>query len=227
MGAAMSIVVATSNRAKVAEIRTLLSSLPVEVITATDALGEGPNIVEDCDSFEGNALKKAREISAATLMVTLADDSGLEVDALGGRPGVRSARFASEGATDAENNAELLKQLGEFNDDMRSARFRCAIALVDPWDPEGEVVVDGSCKGSIAHQPTGTGGFGYDPLFVVADLERTMAELSDEEKHRVSHRAKALAKLEPKLQELVRRRLEETARIVSTPPPSSVSRESS
>ncbi len=225
MTAVMSIVVATTNRGKLAEIRAILGELPVEVLSANQALSDPPNVIEDGDTFEANALKKAREIAAVTMMLTLADDSGLEVDALGGRPGVRSARFASEGATDAENNAELLRQMCDLGDADRAARFRCAIAMVDPWSPEGEViVVEGSCEGSVAHQPTGTGGFGYDPLFVVAGQDRTMAELSEDEKNQISHRAKALAALQPKLAAIVEERLADATRILSTPPPSAVSR---
>jgi XTP/dITP diphosphohydrolase len=212
--AVMSIVVATGSRAKLAELRALLATMPVEVLSTEEALGEAPNVVEDAKTFEDNALKKARAIAAASMMLTLADDSGLEVDALGGRPGVRSARFASEGATDAENNAELLKRMAELEDPERSARFRCAIALVDPWNPEGDVVVAGSCEGAIAHQPTGTGGFGYDPLFIVKGLDRTMAELGDDERTRVSHRAKALAAIQPQLEAIIRSRLDEAVRIL-------------
>lgn len=210
----MSIVVATSNRMKLHEIRSLLADLPVEVLTAAEALGETPNVVEGGDSFEQNAEKKARAIAQATMLVTLADDAGLEVDALGGRPGVRSKRFAGEGSTDADNNAELLRRMADLEDAARTARFRCAIALVDPWDPDKGVVVGGSCEGRIAHQPSGTGGFGYDPLFIVAGLDRTMAELDETERGRVSHRAKALGEMQPFLEALVRARLDETGRIL-------------
>ena len=210
----MSIVVATSIRAKLAELRALLMRMPVEVLSAEEALGETPNVMEDGKTFEENALKKARAVAAAAMMVTLADDSGLEVDALGGRPGVRSARFAGEGATDAENNAELWRRMSDLDDPQRSARFRCAIALVDPWNPDGELVVAGSCEGTIAHQPTGTGGFGYDPLFIVSGLERTMAELNEEDKTRVSHRAKALAAIQPRLEAIIRGRLDDAMRVL-------------
>ncbi|HZO14081.1 MAG TPA: XTP/dITP diphosphatase [Polyangiaceae bacterium] len=212
--AVMSIVVATSIRAKLAELRALLMKMPVDVLSAEEALGETPNVMEDGKTFEENALKKARAVAAASMMVTLADDSGLEVDALGGRPGVRSARFAGEGATDAENNAELLRRMADLDDPHRRARFRCAIALVDPWNPDGELVVDGSCEGTIAHQPTGTGGFGYDPLFIVSGLERTMAELNEDEKTRVSHRAKALAAIQPRLEAIIKSRLDDAMRVL-------------
>jgi XTP/dITP diphosphohydrolase len=144
-------------------------------------------------------------------MLSLADDSGLELDALGGRPGVRSARFAGEHPTDEENNAALLAALEALGDPRAtdasgfSARFRCALALVDPsvQGSEGRVF-EGVCEGTIARTPRGHAGFGYDPLFVVAGSNRTMAELSPEEKNRISHRARALAALRPVLEQLVR-----------------------
>jgi XTP/dITP diphosphohydrolase len=224
MKAVMSIVVATGNRAKLAEFRSLLADQPVEVLCSAEALGSEPNIAEDGDTFEENALKKARAVAQQTMMVTIADDSGLEVEALGGRPGVRSRRFASEGATDAENNAELLRRMDEVDDDARAARFRAAIALVDPWAPRTEVVVEGRCDGTIARKPTGTGGFGYDPLFIVTSLGRTMAELSEDEKNGVSHRGKALRALLPRIEAIVGKRLEDARSIVEgtwAPPPSS------
>jgi XTP/dITP diphosphohydrolase len=211
----MSIVVATSNRVKLLEIRTLLGDLPVEVLSAKEALADVlPNIVEDGDNFEANAIKLARTIAQSSMMVTLADDSGLEVDALGGRPGVRSARFAGEGSTDAENNAELLKRMAELDDSDRVARFRCAIALVDPWDLEREVVVTGTCEGRVAHQPTGTGGFGYDPLFIVQGGDKTLAELDENARSLVSHRARALRELQPRLEAIIKTRLDETMAIL-------------
>ncbi|MBW2526558.1 MAG: XTP/dITP diphosphatase [Deltaproteobacteria bacterium] len=210
----MSIVVATTNPGKLTELRALLEDLPVEVLTVADVLGHVPPVVEDGETFEANAQKKAREIANATQMVTLADDSGLEVDALGGRPGVRSARFAGEGATDAENNAALLDMMQEVEDGQRSARFRCTIALCDPWAPDRSTVVAGRCEGSIARNPSGAGGFGYDPLFIVSGLDRTMAELSPEEKNRISHRARALEAIRPMLEALVGQRIEDAARIV-------------
>jgi XTP/dITP diphosphohydrolase len=212
----MSLVVASGNRGKIAEIRAILDRLPVEVLAMAEVTSP-LSVVEDGDTFAKNALKKARAVAGACHLVTLADDSGLEVDALGGRPGVRSARFAREGATDAENNAELLTQLEDVDDAARSARFRCAIALIDPWgsESERELVVEGTCEGRIARKPSGAGGFGYDPLFIVQDIGRTMAELSDEQKNGVSHRGRALAKLRPALQVIIERRLADARRIMS------------
>jgi XTP/dITP diphosphohydrolase len=192
----------------------MLAHLPVEVLSMSEALGEEPTIIEDGNSFEDNALIKARAVADRCKAITLADDSGLEVEALGGKPGVRSARFAGEGASDAQNNAELLRQLEDVEDEARVARFRCAIALVDPWQEDDEaIVVEGSCDGSIARSPTGTGGFGYDPLFIVAGRDCTMAELDKTEKNRISHRACALAALSPRIADLIEARVAEAARL--------------
>jgi len=218
MGPVMSIVVATGNRGKLREIRSLLEALPVEIVSMHEALGEELTIVEDAESFEENALHKARTVANCLQMVTLADDSGLEVDALGGRPGVRSARFAGPSATDAENNALLLEQLQDVDDDQRGARFRCAIALVDPWASEREQVVEGCCEGRIAHAPSGKGGFGYDPLFCVGEHQRTMADLDDDEKNRISHRGQALRQLRPILERLVTKRMEEAWHVLDSAP---------
>lgn len=142
-------------------------------------------------------------------MVTIAEDSGLEVDALNGQPGVRSARYAREGATDAENNETLLAALEHVEDDQRQARFRCAMVLLDPWSDDPPTIEEGRCEGVIDRYARGAGGFGYDPLFVVEGFGRTMAELDDEEKNRVSHRGKAARALRPALEALIARRVEE------------------
>ncbi len=206
MEAVTSIVVASHNPGKLVEIRAILADLPVEVLSADEALGDAPEVVEDGQSFEENAAKKARVIAQASGMITLADDSGLEVDALGGKPGVRSARFSGESATDAENNAALLEALAKVEGGERTARFRCVLVLVDPSKPEREQVVEGRCEGRIAREPRGRAGFGYDPLFIVAGRDRTMAELGEDEKNRISHRARALAQMRPRLDALVRAR---------------------
>lgn len=208
------LLVATSNRGKIAEIRALFADLPIEIISLAHALPGRDQAPEDGATFRDNALIKARAAAAAAMLVTLADDAGLEVDALGGRPGVRSARFSGEGATDAENNAALLKALDDVEDRHRRARFRCVMALIDPWADEDarEQIVEGSCEGVIARAPRGGGGFGYDPLFVVDDAGRTMAELTDDEKNHLSHRARAAAALRPALLALLDRRRADTAR---------------
>jgi XTP/dITP diphosphohydrolase len=210
----LTIVLATSNHGKIQELRALLADLPVQFLSAAEVLGEQPSIVEDGATFEANALIKARAVARATRTLALADDSGLEVDALGGRPGVRSARFAHERATDAENNAALLRALENIEEGARGARFRCVLSLVNPWQESEVYVAEGSCEGSIARAPRGNGGFGYDPLFVVAGQDgKAMAELSEDDKNKVSHRARAVAALRGILLKLVNERLDEAERI--------------
>lgn len=213
---AMTIVLATHNPGKLAELRTLFASLPVEVMPIREVAPSYAPPVEDGTTFEENAVKKARAAAEATQLVAIADDSGLEVDALGGRPGVRSARFAREGATDAENNAALLQALEEVEDSSRSARFRCVIALVDPF-AEGQkpALVEGRCEGAIARSARGESGFGYDPLFLVDGGARTFAELGEGEKNEISHRGKAARALLPQVRALIEARLAEARRTVA------------
>src|SRR4051812_7519390 len=214
MSELLTIVLATSNHGKLLELRALLADLPIQFLSAKDALGEAPTIVEDGATFEANALIKSRAVARLTRTLSLADDSGLEVDALGGRPGVRSARFAHERATDAENNAALLRELSNVAEGERSARFRCVLALVDPWHESDVHVAEGSCEGSIARAPRGSGGFGYDPLFLVSGQHgKAMAELSEAEKNRVSHRGRAVQALRAILLKLINARLDEAERI--------------
>jgi XTP/dITP diphosphohydrolase len=214
MSELLTIVLATSNHGKLLELRALLADLPIQFLATADVLGEKLTIVEDGATFEANALIKARAVCRATRTLSLADDSGLEVDALGGRPGVRSARFAHERATDAENNAALLRALENVEEGARGARFRCVLALANPWQEAQEYVAEGSCEGSIARAPRGNGGFGYDPLFVVTGQDgRAMAELSEDDKNRISHRARAVQSLRRILIRLVNERLDETERI--------------
>ncbi len=212
---AFSLLLATSNRGKLAELTALIADLPIEVVSLATALPGREQAVEDGATLEDNARIKARAGASAAMMVTIGEDSGLEVDALGGRPGVRSARFANEVATDAENNAALLAAMEEVEDDQRSARFRTVMVLIDPWaeNEAKELVFEGKCEGTIARAPLGTGGFGYDPLFLVKAAGRTMAELTADEKNRLSHRAQAFAALRPALQELVFRRVAQASRI--------------
>jgi len=204
------LLLASHNRGKLAELRALLADLPVDLVSLETALPGRPQAAEDGVTFVENALTKARAAAKATVMVTLAEDAGLEVDALGGRPGGRAARFAGEHATDAENNALLLQSLQEVDDDLRGARFKCVMVLLDPWsDDGGEVVVEGTCEGRIARALRGAGGFGYDGLFIAGDAvdgERTLAEMPDEEKNRISHRARAVAALRPALEALIAKR---------------------
>ena len=208
------LVVATHNRGKLDELRQLLGKLDIEVLSLAEVARKEILVVEDQDTFEGNAIKKAKEIAAATMMLTVADDSGLEVDALGGAPGVRSARFAGARAPDAENNAHLLASLDELEQDIVGARttdyrarFRCVLALVDPFVKDGEpFVVEGRCEGKITRVPRGSGGFGYDPLFLVEGTDKTMAELSEAEKNKISHRARAVEKLRLVLEKTIAER---------------------
>lgn len=214
MSELFTIVLATNNQGKLSELKALFADLPIQLVALGDVLGEKLVIHEDGATFEENAAIKARAVGAATRLVALADDSGLEVDALGGRPGVRSARFAGERATDAENNAALLRELEAVEERARSARFRCVLALFDPFSDGALDTVEGSCEGYIARAPRGSGGFGYDPLFVVPELgHRVMAELSEAEKNSVSHRARAARALRPVLERLLNARLDEVERV--------------
>lgn len=189
------LVVATSNLGKLKEIGEILKTLPVELCRPVDVLGYTPQIEEDGDTFVANACLKAQAVARLTSCHTLADDSGLEVDALGGAPGVRSARYASPHATDSDNNRALLDALARCGQPESAARFRCAMALAAP---DGSILetTEGTCEGRVRSTASGSFGFGYDPLFVVTELgERSMAELYPEEKNAVSHRGRALARM--------------------------------
>jgi len=197
----MRLLVATMNAGKLREYERLLADVPgLELETMTSFI-DPVDVVEDRHTFRANALKKATEIARVAGMPCLADDSGLEVDALGGRPGVYSARYAGEGATDAQNNVKLLDELSDTADQQRTARFRCAIVVVDGTGRE-LATAEGACEGRIGRDPKGTHGFGYDPLFVPDGYAQTMAELGPETKNEISHRAQAAAKLAPLLREL-------------------------
>jgi XTP/dITP diphosphohydrolase len=212
------LVVATTNRGKLEELKALLEGLPLSVESVADVVRDPPVVVEDGETFAANAQKKALTVARATMMITLADDSGLEVDVLQGRPGVRSARFAHPRATDAENNAALLaalESLGDAEAASYPARFRCVLALVDPFTHGGEPqMVEGVCEGAITRTARGSGGFGYDPLFLVEGTGQTMAELEPAQKNRVSHRARAFATLRPLLERVLAERAAQTARVL-------------
>jgi len=193
------LVLATFNRHKLAEIRAILPGLTPELRALSDFPGAVP-AEEDGETLEANALKKALAAARFTGLPALADDTGLEVDALGGAPGVRSARYAGEKAASADNNAKLLSALSGVPPEGRAARFACVTALALP---SGVVRISrGVLEGRIAAAPRGGAGFGYDPLFEVAGGQRTLAELSESEKNAVSHRAAALNGLLPALLEL-------------------------
>lgn len=197
------VVLASGNQHKLAEIQAILTAgnLDVDLVPMTE-LGV-PSPVEDGDTFEANALLKARACATATRLPALADDSGLEVDALGGDPGVRSARYAGEPSDDARNNAKLVAALADVSADQRTARFVCAAAVVTP-DGE-ERVVRATMEGRIVDQPRGAHGFGYDPHFVsdAAGDGRTNAELRPEEKDAISHRGAAFRELARELATLL------------------------
>lgn len=187
----MILVVATRNAGKLKEIRRLLQDEPFEVKGLGD-LPPLPEIIEDGGSFAENAEKKARTIAQATGCWTLADDSGLEVEALGGKPGIHSARFAGEGASDGDNNSKLLALMEEVPAEGRQAAFVCALALCPPL---GDCqLFHGRLQGRILFTPRGQEGFGYDPLFLVAEYGKTLAELPMDIKNRISHRGQALAR---------------------------------
>lgn len=187
------LVVATLNRAKGRELARLLGDLPFELVLLGDVTGASlPE--ETGTTYAENALIKARAAARETALMALADDSGLEVHALGGAPGVRSARYGGPGLDDAGRVARLLDALREVPDERRAARFRCVIALVTPTGAEDRIV-EGMVDGTIVREPRGTNGFGYDPVFFYPPLGRTFAELTAEQKSRVDHRGAAVRAL--------------------------------
>ena len=185
--------IATRNRGKLREFKRLLRSVSYELLNLDD-LGVSFNAGETADTFEENARIKSRDYAAATGVLTLADDSGLEVDALGGAPGVHSARYAGEHGDDEANNDLLLANLVDVPAGKRTARYRIVIALTDPATME-TVTVEGACEGEIGFARKGSNGFGYDPLFFVSQHQKSMAELTAEEKDALSHRGIAARKI--------------------------------
>ncbi len=194
------IVLATRNQGKIRELQALMRDFDIDVISVAD-IPDAPEVEENGRTFLDNSLKKAREIAMATGIMALADDSGLVVDALDGAPGVYSARFAGEDATDEKNNRKLLTEMKEVPDEKRTARFKCVMVL---YHPSGQwISAEGSCEGIISREPAGSQGFGYDPVFFVPEIGRSMAELSSEEKNAISHRGNALKRLREKLPEFL------------------------
>jgi len=197
------LVLATRNAKKVEELKALLApiAIGVKVLSLLD-FPDVPETPETGATFAENAELKAKAAARATGRIALADDSGLEVDALGGRPGVYSNRFAGPEASDRDKYTRVLELLKGVPDEKRTARFHAAVAVATP---EGKaVVVEGTCEGRIAHEPKGEGGFGYDPIFYLPELGRTMAELSPDEKNRISHRGKALRAAKQLLAEILK-----------------------
>lgn len=186
-------ILATTNAHKLREVRQIFQDLDIEILSLSDVCLDHVNVIEDGDTYEENSLKKAREIMALSKMDTIADDSGLEVDALDGAPGVYSARFSGENANDAANNALLLKRLEGVPEEKRTARFVSVISVVAADGKE--LAVRGTVEGVIGFVPEGSGGFGYDPLFFCPETGCTFSQLSEEDKNRVSHRSRALRAL--------------------------------
>jgi XTP/dITP diphosphohydrolase len=194
------IVLATRNEAKRAELERMLADLPFEVRTLHD-YPDVPPLPEEGETYEANARSKALTVAWWVGELALADDSGLEVDYLEGRPGVRSARFLGEDATDEDRNREILRLLEGVPPENRTARYRAVVAVAFP---DGRVrTFEGTCEGAIALEPRGRGGFGYDPIFYVPELDRTVAELTPAEKDWISHRGQALRKAREFLRSLV------------------------
>ncbi len=185
--------IASKNPHKLRELGRICRDWPVEWLTVQNHPGPWPDVDEPHDTYLDNALEKARAVAQVLGVPAIADDSGIEVDALDGGPGPRSARFAGEGASDADNLAKLIGLVADVEPDARTARYRCVAAIA--W-PDGRTMhAEGTCEGTLIGQPRGDRGFGYDPVFVPQGERRTMAELGDEEKDRISHRGRAFRAL--------------------------------
>ena len=198
MSDTLTLVLATGNPGKTDEIRDLLKGFPIKIKNLDD-FGPIPPVVEDGDTFEENAYKKASFVSKILGYPALADDSGLVVEALGGAPGIYSARYAGENASDQQRYTKLLEEMqGQAN---RQARFECLISLAVPTG--AALTYEGRCEGLIAEEPAGEGGFGYDPVFYYPPLKKTFGQLSREEKGRISHRGKALQELKAEFEKVM------------------------
>ena len=185
----MKLVLATRNTAKIEEITSILRDLNLTLLSCFDFVAV-PNVTEDGQTFRENAIKKAETVCEHVGLPSLADDSGLEIDALGGRPGVLSSRFSGPLGSDRKNVEKVLRLMRDVPQDRRQARFRCVIALAAPG--EATHTVEGTCEGTISLEARGTAGFGYDPIFVVPEFGKTFAELGEGVKNTISHRARAL-----------------------------------
>ena len=196
----MKLVLATRNQGKVQEIGEMLKAQNGIELLSLCNYPDAPNVVEDGKTYEENAIKKASALAEHTGHLTIADDSGLEVDALEGAPGVHSARYAGEDASDQDRIIKLLNALQDVSDERRSGRFVCAVAIAGPLAQAQ--VVRGICEGRVIRTPRGEAGFGYDPVFVPVGYDKTFAELGDEIKNQISHRAKALSKAKQVLRKM-------------------------
>lgn len=195
------LVLATRNKGKIREIRELLTGLPVELV-GLDQYPDAPEVDETGTSFAENAILKAKTIAEFTGELTLADDSGLEVDYLGGEPGIYSARYGEPGWNDIQRYQYLLEKLTGVPEAKRTARFHSVVAVYDPSRSSLETA-EGTVPGVISLEPRGNQGFGYDPVFNLPEYGRSMAELSEEEKNQVSHRGRAIVNLRPRLAEIL------------------------
>jgi XTP/dITP diphosphohydrolase len=185
--------IASKNPHKLRELGRICHGWPVEWLTVQNHLGPWPDVDEPHDTYLRNALEKARAVAEVLEVPAIADDSGIEVDALDGGPGPRSARFAREVASDADNLAKLIRLVADMEPEARTARYRCVAAIA--WSDGRTMHAEGTCEGTLITQPRGDRGFGYDPIFVPQGERRTMAELGDEEKDRISHRGRAFRAL--------------------------------
>jgi len=191
------IVLASRNRKKTQEVSEILAPLGFTVVSVTQ-FSHVPEVVEDGSTFAENAAKKACEVALHLKQWVIGEDSGLTVDALNGAPGIYSARYSDPGATDERNNQKLLHELRDIPVDKRDAGYVCSVALADPAG-QIRIACEGTCRGRILHHPSGEGGFGYDPFFLVPEYHRSFGQLSSVVKHRISHRAKAFARFAPLL----------------------------
>jgi XTP/dITP diphosphohydrolase len=185
--------IASKNPHKLRELGRICHDWPVEWLTVQNHPGPWPDVDEPHDTYLHNALEKARGVADVLGVPAIADDSGIEVDALDGGPGPRSARFAGEGASDTDNLAKLIRLVAEMEPDARTSRYRCVATIA--WSDGRTMHAEGTCEGTLITQPRGDRGFGYDPVFVPQGERRTMAELGDEEKDRISHRGRAFRAL--------------------------------
>ncbi len=188
----MKIFLATKNQGKITEFEQILSNSAVDLVTSHDV--DIPDVEETGSTFVENAILKARSASNFTKMPSIADDSGIEVDFLNGRPGVRSARYAGKEATNEQNNLKLLKELKDVPEEKRTACYRCVIVFMRFIDDPFPFIAQGSWFGRIHYEQVGSQGFGYDPVFFLPELKMTSGELASNEKHKISHRGKALSK---------------------------------
>ncbi|MCD6329119.1 MAG: XTP/dITP diphosphatase [Candidatus Cloacimonetes bacterium] len=197
----MKLVLATHNKDKITEIKSLLQELPIEILTFSD-FDHFPDVIEDRNTLEGNAEKKAREIFNITGMPSMADDTGLFVDALDGEPGVFSSRYAGENVTYEDNRKKLLDEMKDIHVEKRDAVFKTVIVFIK--NNEEKYVVEGECKGYIGFEEKGEMGFGYDPIFYLKESNISFAELPLEEKNRISHRGRALQKIKKVLETIIK-----------------------